>query len=54
VTLEPCSSIDARYDLDINDMQEVFHDGESLTSCLKVGDYFVIADIDDIEDNASF
>jgi hypothetical protein len=54
VTLEPCSYIDVKYDLDINDMREVSHDGESLTASLEVGNYFAIVDTNDIEDNASF
>jgi hypothetical protein len=54
VTLEPCSSIDARCDLDIDDMREVSHDGESLATCSEVSDWFAIVATDDIEDNASF
>jgi hypothetical protein len=54
VTLEPCSSIDARCDLDIDDMREVFHDGESLAACLEVGNYFAIATINDVENDATF
>jgi hypothetical protein len=47
VTLKPWSLIDVGCDLDIDDRWEVFHDGESLITCLKVGDYFVIVAIDD-------
>ncbi len=54
VTLEPCSSIDTRCDLDIDDMPEVYHDGESLATCLEVGDQFAIVATNDIEDSASF
>jgi hypothetical protein len=35
--LEPCSPIDARCDLKIDDIWEAFHDGESLAACLEVG-----------------
>jgi hypothetical protein len=31
-----------------------FLDGESLATCLEVGNYFAIATIDDIEDNVGF
>jgi hypothetical protein len=51
VTLEPCSPIDVRCDLDIHDRWQVSHDGESLTACVEVG--FVVVAINDTQDNAS-
>ncbi len=50
VTLEPCSAIDVRCDLIIDDMWQVSHDGESLTTCLEVGDYFVVVATNDVEE----
>ncbi len=47
VTLEHCSPIDVGCDPKTDDRWEVSHDGESLATCLKVGDYFVVGAIDD-------
>jgi hypothetical protein len=49
VALKPCSPIDAKCNLKVDDMWEVSQDGELLTTCLEVGDYFVIVVNDDIK-----
>jgi hypothetical protein len=54
VTLKPCSSINVRCDPNIDDMQKVFHDGESLAAYLEVGEYFVVVAINDIKDSVGF
>jgi hypothetical protein len=42
-------TFDAKCDLKVDDMREVFQDGELLTTCLEIGDYFAIIDNDDIK-----
>ncbi len=49
VALKPCSPINAKCDLKVDDMWEVSQDGKLLTTCLEVGDYFVIVTNDDIK-----
>ncbi len=54
VTLEPCSPIDAWCDLEIDDKWEVSHDGESLITCLEIGECFVVIITDDAQNNVGF
>ncbi len=38
MALKPCSPIDAKCDLKVDDMREASQDGELLIACLEVGD----------------
>jgi hypothetical protein len=42
MALKPCSPIDAMCNLEVDDMREVFQDGESLATCLEVGDCLML------------
>jgi hypothetical protein len=54
VTLEPCLLIDYMCDIKTIDAWEVSNDGESLATCLEIGDCFVVITQDNTKDSASF
>jgi hypothetical protein len=54
MALKPCSPIDVKCDLETNDIWEASHDGESLATCLEIGECFVVVANDDTKDGARF
>jgi hypothetical protein len=54
VTLEPCLPIDSMFEIEIIDALKVSDDGESLATCLEIGDCFVVVAQGNTKDSVGF